>query len=178
MSGGGIQNARLGKANIWKTDDALGTCGKFQDKDHSDPDAVQPFSGRSIVALYVKNSASGELAPATGVTMKSGEPNEVGAASGANAICDGVIDPFLSANVAVGDYFWLIVEGPCDVEIGAGDITANAVCQTIAAGKFATGTAGTNPIGHCGKAEEAAVSGARARVIFGNPFSIAKLGCC
>lgn len=169
---GGISNARLGRKDVVKDDSYLGATKCFMDKDHADPDAVKPLSGRSIMAMYTKNSSGGALAPATGVVMKSGALNTIGGASGANTRCDGIIDPFLTANVADGEYCWIIIKGPVDVEIGSGNIAANAVVQSIAAGKFAGGTAGTNPVGHAGIAEEAANDGSRARILFNSPFGI------
>jgi hypothetical protein len=80
----------------------------------------------------------------------------------------------VSGTIPDGAYFWLIIQGPVDLKIGAGDITANAVVQTLANGLFGAGTAGTNPIGHCGKAVEAALSGASARCYFTNAFSAVK----
>lgn len=174
MSGNaGIAQARLGAKNILKDDAYLGAERSFMDKDHSVPDSVAPLSSRVIRARYVKNGSGGALDPGKGVVIKSGAPNQIGGYHSANGRCDGVIDPFLTGSVADGDYFWLIVEGPVDVEIGSGNIAANAVVQTIASGLFAGGTAGTNPVGHSGIAEEAANSGSRARVIFNNPFSVA-----
>lgn len=171
---GGIANARLGAKDIVKLDAFLGTVKMFMDKNHADPSDNAPYSGRSIKAMYTVNDSGGALAPATGVVMKSGALNKIGGASGANTRCDGIIDPFLSGNVAAGEYCWIIVEGPVDVEIGSGNIAANAVVQSIASGKFAGGTAGTNPVGHAGIAEEAANDGSRARIMFNSPFGINK----
>ena len=56
-------------------------------------------------------------------------------------------------------------EGRC------GDIAANALLQTLANGLFTSATPGTNPIGHSGRADEAAASGSFARALFNNPFS-------
>ncbi len=175
MSGiAGIAQARLGAKNVLKDDSYLGAERSFMDKDHSNPDSVAPLSSRIIRARYVLNDSGGTLDPGKGVVIKSGAPNKIGGYHSANGRCDGVVDPFLVGAVAVNDYFWLIVDGPVDVEIGAGNITANAVVQTIGSGLFAGGTAGTNTVGHSGIAEEAANSGARARVIFNNPFSVAR----
>lgn len=175
MSGfAGMANARLGAKNIVRDDAYLGAVRVFMDKDQSLPDSVAPLSARGVKAMYVKNGSGGALTKGLGVVMKSGALNQVGGLHSANGRCDGIIDPYLTGTVADGDYFWLIIEGPIDVEVGSGGLTANSVVQTIASGKFANGTAGTNPVGHSGIAEEAGVDGATARVIFNNPFGINK----
>lgn len=175
MSGfAGMANARLGVKNIVKDDAYLGAVRVFMDKNHADPDSVAPLSARGIKAIYVKNGSGGALTKGLGVVMKSGALNQVGGLHSANGRCDGIIDPFLTGTVADGDYFWLIVEGPIDVEVGSGDLAVNAVVQTLASGKFGTGTAGTNPLGHSGISEEAGVNNGVARVMFNNPFGINK----
>lgn len=172
-----ISQMRLGEYDVIQDDAYLGAVKKFMDKDHSNPDAVAPLSSTYITAVLVKNASGGTLAGGLGVTFKSdGIGKTIGALSGANLYCDGVVDPFLTVAVPNGSYFWLIVDGPCDVEIGSGDITAGAVVQTIASGKFAGGTRGTNPIGHCGNSTEAVASGARARVYLHLPFATVS-GC-
>lgn len=174
MSAASMANARLGAKNIYRQDEYLGAMRNFQDRDHADGQSVTASTARTIKAMYVKNGSGGALTKGLGVVMKSGAPNQVGGLHSANGRCDGIIDPFLTGTVADGDYFWLIVEGPVDVEVGTGGLTANSVVQTIASGKFANGTAGTNPIGHSGIAEEAGIDGAVARVMFNNPFGINK----
>lgn len=167
--------ARLGSIDVIKNENSLGQIAMFQDQDQTSPDAPIINSGTPIYAVLVKNGLAGVVTPGLGYTYKSGLiGKEVGALSGANAICDGVADPFYSGTIPVGSYFWLIIQGPIDVKVGAGDLTANAVVQTLANGLFGTGTAGTNPIGHCGKAVEAGASGGSARVYFTNAFSAVK----
>jgi hypothetical protein len=167
-----ISQMRLGEYDKMQDDAYLGAVRNFMDKDHDNPDAVTPLSGTDITAVYVQNDSGGTLAGGLGVNFKSNAiGKKIGALSGANLYCDGVVDPFLSVAVPNGSYFWLIIAGPCKVEIGAGDITAGAVVQTIASGKFAGGTRGTNPIGHCGTSTEAVASGSRARVYLNLPFS-------
>lgn len=163
---------RLGTYNVVSDDNMLGQIACFQDQDQTAPDSPVPNSCTPVYAILVKNGLGGVVTPGKGYTYKSAYiGKQVGALSGANLICDGIADPWVSGTIPDGAYFWLIIQGPCDVVIGAGDITVNAVVQTLAAGVFGTGVAGTNPIGHCGKAVEAAASGASARVYFTNPFS-------
>ena len=167
--------ARLGSYNVISDDNMLGQVAMFQDQDQTSPDSPIINSGTPVYAILVKNGLGGVVTPGLGYTYKSGKVGkEVGALSGANAICDGVADPFVSGTIPDGAYFWLVIQGPIDMKIGAGDITANAVVQTLANGLFGSGTAGTNPIGHCGKANEAAASGASARCYFTNAFSAVK----
>lgn len=167
--------ARLGSYNVISDDNMLGQIAMFQDQDQTDPNAPIIGSGTPIYAILVKADVGGVVTPGLGYTYKSAYIGKrVGALSGANAICDGVADPFVSGTIPDGAYFWLVIQGPIDLKIGAGDITANAVVQTLANGLFGTGTAGTNPIGHCGKAVEAAASGASARCYFTNAFAAVK----
>ncbi len=169
---------QLGEKNIVIDDRLLGCQVCFLDKDLGS-NFDTPLSAMEMCAVYVKNTSGGTLLSGRGGVFKSGATGkEVGGYHSANGRCDGVIDPFLGAGVTVadGDYFWLMIQGPFDVEVGAGDLTVNSVVQTLANGLFGTGTAGTNPIGHSGISAEAGTSGGRARVCFNNPFSAVK--CC
>lgn len=168
---------QLGEVDVVKDDNALGVVKVFRDLDMTYPNFWTLGSQSSVKAIFVKNDSGGTLGSGLGVTYKSGGLGKtIGALSGANLRCDGVVDPFLGAGVTVADgaYFWLIIEGPIDVEVGAGDLTVNSVVQTLASGKFGTGTAGTNTVGHSGMSAEAGTSGNRARVFFNNPFSAVK----
>lgn len=176
MSGVTIQMG-LGKTGVVSDTNMLGQVATFQGVNLDDPSNPGLDTSTPIKAILVMNDSGGTLGSGLGAVYKSAYLGKrVSALSGANAICDGVVDPFLGvgATVADGAYFWLIVEGRIDVEIGAGDITVNTVVQTLASGKFGSGVAGTNPIGHCGRSVEAAASGARALVAFNNPFSAVK----
>lgn len=165
-------NQPLGEYNIVKDDRALGQIACFQDQDRTDPNAPYVVSGTPVYAILVKNGLGGVVTPSLGYTYKTAKiGKEVGALSGANAICDGIADPWVSGTIPDGAYFWLIIQGPCEVKAAAAGITQNAEVQTAANGLFADGTAGTNPIGHVGKANEAATSGNLARVYFRAPFA-------
>jgi len=167
--------ARLGSYNVIKDAKSLGQVAMFQDQDQTSPDSPVINSGTPVYAVLVKNGLGGVVTPGLGYTYKSGLiGKEVGALSGANAICDGVADPFVSGTIPDGAYFWLIIQGPIEIKAAAGGITANAMVQTAANGLFADGTAGTDPIGHVGKAVEAATSGNSARVYFNAPFAAVK----
>lgn len=167
----------LGQVDIVEDDRYLGVVKRFADINRDSAVDWYPESSASLKAVFVKNDSGGTLASGLGVTYKAGGVGKtIGALSGANLRCDGVVDPFLGAAVTVanGSYFWLIIEGPIDVEVGAGDLTSLGVVQTLASGKFGTGTGGTNPVGHSGISAEAGTSGGRARVFFNNPFSAYK----
>lgn len=164
----------LGRKGVISDERMLGQIACFQGVNLDDPNNPALDIAMPIRAILVVNDSGGTLASGLGVTFKSGQVGKkIGALSGANLVCHGVVDPFLGAAVTVadGEYFWLILSGRIDVEVGAGDLTANAVVQTLASGKFGTGTAGTNPIGHSGIAVEAGTSGGRALVAFNTPFA-------
>jgi len=164
---------RLGSYNITDDANALGQVGMFQDMDQfTDASAPVLKSGTPTYALLVKNSTGGTLSPGTGVTFKTALiGKEVGALSGANAICDGIVDPDVVGTVPDAAYFWLIIQGPTRVKVAAGGVTQNAEVQTAASGLFGDGTAGTNPIGHCGKAVATGTSGNLVRIYFRSAFA-------
>lgn len=167
----------LGRKGVISDTNMLGQIACFQAQDHTDSQAPVLQSGGNIYAVLVMNDSGGTVASGLGITFKSGYIGKrIGALSGANAICHGVVDPFLGAGVTVAanEYCWVIIQGPIDVNVGAGDLTANTVVQTLANGLFGSGTAGTNPIGHSGLSNEAGSSGGRALVYFNNPFSPVK----
>lgn len=163
---------KLGSVDVVGAE-SLGQIGEFQDQDISTtPGSPTLLSGLKKYAVLCMNDTGGAITPGKGYTYKSGYlGTRVGAASGANAICDGIADPDVVGTIADQAYFWLIIQGPTKAMIGAGDQTANGVVQTLAAGVFGTGAAGTNPIGHCGKALAAGTSGNLCRIVFNNAFA-------
>jgi len=163
---------KLGSVDVVGAE-SLGQIGEFQDQDLStNPGSPTLLSGLKKYAVLCLNDTGGAITPGRGYTYKSGYIGQrVGAASGANAICDGIADPDVVGTIADQAYFWLIIQGPTKAMVGAGDLSANAVVQTLASGAFGTGTAGTNPIGHSGKAIAAGTSGNLARIVFNNPFA-------
>ena len=168
--------SRLGAIDVFSDERALGQVGTFQDTDASSVDFTNTVSGTTIKAIYVMNDSGGTLAPGLGAVYKAGYAGKrVGGLHSANGRCDGVVDPKLASAVPNGSYFWLVICGPIQVEIGAGGVTAGAVLQTLASGKFGAGTAGTNPVGHSGVVIDAAADGSRTRVALNNPF---RAICC
>lgn len=169
--------AGLGKKGVVDDDNMLGQVATFQGVNLDDPNFPVLDGATPIKAILVRNTSGGTLASGLGVTYKSGKlGKEIGTLSSANGVCDGVIDPFLGAGVTVADQqtCWLILEGRINVEVGAGDLTINTVVQTLANGKFGSGTLGTNPVGHCGRSVAAGTSGNRALVAFNPPFAAIK----
>lgn len=170
-----MQNAQshLGRVNVVSDDNQLGQVSRFQDADYTILSKPVLVSCLNVYAVLVKNSSAAAMLPGLGYTFKSGAVGtEVGALSGANAICDGICDPWIpAAGCPIGSTCLLIIKGPTLVKAGAGDIAANALLQTLANGLFTSATPGTNPIGHSGRADEAAASGSFARALFNNPFS-------
>lgn len=166
---------QLGQINVIGAE-SVGQVGCFSDLDRTtNPESPQRLSNMKTYAVICLNDTGGAITPGKGYTYKSGYlGTRVGAASGANLVCDGIADPDYPTTIPDQSYFWLIIGGPTKALIGAGDQTANGVVQTLAAGVFGTGTAGTNPIGHSGKALAAASEGALGRILFNNPFSALK----
>ncbi|HPZ86105.1 MAG TPA: hypothetical protein PLR82_07120 [Bacillota bacterium] len=93
------------------------------------------LTNRRRRAVLVRND-SGALSPGTVVNWKNGYVGKrVGGKTGAGIqAVAGVVDPELNADVANGDLFWLIKEGPVTVT-AAGKINSNAMITNAAAGK-------------------------------------------
>lgn len=164
-------NSRLNAVDVVEDDNYLGKQAYFQDFDYW-TDGDNPFlkSCSIVKAIYVKNTSSATLAGGTGCTWETNNVGKaVGALSGANLVCDGVVPYGIS--VPVDSYFWLIVEGPTKVRAGVGGTTEGIMIQTLAIGEFGIATPGTNPIGHSGMAVETVAEDAYARCFINNPFS-------
>ena len=165
-----MSQAILGRKNIVSDTAQLGQQALFQDMDFN---AVRPtlLSCMEVRAILVENDSGAAMVAGRGYTFKSALlGTKIGALSGANLVVDGICDPFLSQTVAIGETCWLIIGGPTRVLIGSGGQTANGVVQSLASGLFGTGTAGTNPIGHCGRAMVAGTDTNLCRVLLNNPF--------
>jgi hypothetical protein len=166
-------NARLESVDANPDDAYLGRQAFFRDQLLTNTEQPILNSLSLVKAVYVKNSTGGAIAGGLGCKwLTSNVGKAVGTLSGANEICDGVTPYNVPGNsIANGSYFWLIIEGPTKVEVGVGNVTAGGTLQTLASGKFADATVGTNPQGHSGRSTEAIASGSQARVYFNNPFS-------
>lgn len=169
-------NACLGRIDVFNDPNALGQVASFADRQWG-AEANNLLSQTPTYAVLVENDSGGTLAPGSGCTFKAGAIGKsVGANSTANGICDGIVDPYLPAAVPNKSYFWLIIGGPCSVLVGTGGLTDGALLQTGATGTFVAGTAGTNPIGHSGRAAAAASATALCRVYLNLPFQAVR-GC-
>jgi len=93
------------------------------------------LTNRRRRAVLVRND-SGALSPGTVVNWKNGYVGKrVGGKTGAGIqAVAGVVDPELNADVANGDLFWLIKEGPVTVT-AAGKINSNAMITNAGDGK-------------------------------------------
>lgn len=93
-------------------------------------------SGMLSYARIVKNSGSA-LAPGVNASFVANQyGTHVSGSPADDALCDGVVDPDLTSNVATGDTFLLFVEGPCKVIVSAA--VAGPCVVPSGSGKFKT----------------------------------------
>lgn len=134
-------------------DQLLGIEYVFDDVDLSSTSPIKPVkSANSVHAVWVKNSSGGALKPGSLVKC-SVLRKTVGAQAGATEIVDGVVDGYLTSDVADGEKFFIVVEGPCLV-LSNGSYSANAGLASSSSGKAASATTGT--VTNFGRAIEAA----------------------
>lgn len=109
----------------------------FQDLDYraiGSPKA--PLSGAMVRARWVRMTGATAVAP--GSFVKWSIPGtEISGVAGANEVPCGVVDPYLTSNVAQNEYCWVIFEGPADV-IASTTIAVNAPILPAASGKAVT----------------------------------------
>lgn len=137
----------------------LGTRASFADLNYAAATMTKPtLSGGMIEAVLVKHLGATALVPATwakwSVPFKS-----TSALAGASDAPAGLVDPFLTANVAQNEYFWLIISGPSKI-LSSGTLAANAVVISQAAGQAAAGSEDV----HYGRMLEAADAGQTKRI--------------
>ena len=97
------------------------------------------LTNRRRRAVLVRNDSGAALSPGTLVNWKSGYVGkrvDAKTDTGLQAVA-GVVDPELNADVADGDLFWLIKEGPVTVT-AAGAISSNSMITNAALGKVQT----------------------------------------
>lgn len=125
----------------------LGVEAYFLDIDYAEQNPLPaPVTSARRRCILVRNTGAGTLAAGAFVTWKAGKAGtEVDAVAGIHATPAGQVDPFLSAAVAIGESFWMIVEGPTQVT-AAETIAAGNGLRCAASGKVSVGT--TNVIGH------------------------------
>ncbi len=97
------------------------------------------LTNRRRRAVLVRNDSGAALSPGALVNWKSGYVGKrVGGKTGAGVqAVAGVVDPELNADVADGDLFWVIKEGPVTVT-AAGGISSNSMITNAATGKVQT----------------------------------------
>lgn len=106
-------------------------------------------SARQKKCLIVKNSSGITLGNKKLVMFKAGSESEVdGYAALTDAVPAGVVDEFLINGVANGDWFWITVEGPTEISLGAASncaidtdivaVTAAGSTNVTAAGRAQT----------------------------------------
>lgn len=82
-------------------------------------------SARQKKCMIVKNSSTITLQPKKLVQFKSGSFSEVdGYSAATDQIPAGVVDEFLTNGVVPGDWFWITVEGPTEISLGAASTCA------------------------------------------------------
>ena len=122
-----VTTASLGKKNVQSFN--LGQIGCFVDKDYSQQ-GVKPLNSQMLIwARLVRNESGGNLTAGSIVTDDTGSTYGPGKAVGAAAVSGtsigvGVVDPFVSGNIAAGETFWLIEAGPCQFKFTTGTTIA------------------------------------------------------
>lgn len=103
-------------------------------------------SGNLVEVMIVQCTSALSSPAGLGVVFSSGNLGTgVGAFStAAGLICDGIVDPELSGNLAVGDTFLLFRKGPMNV-VASAAITANAPIKPANGGKFGPATTESVP---------------------------------
>jgi hypothetical protein len=123
-------------------DHLLGTIREFRDFDYSATGVPANRSGALVRAVWVKNRNGGTLTKRQVVKWKTGYVKTGVEAAGDGDVGCGVVDPFLSTTVADGAYFWMIVEGPCElISDGASTLADTDIVVTAGAGKVNKQTA-------------------------------------
>jgi hypothetical protein len=134
-------------------DQLLGIEYSFDDVDLSSTAPIKPVkSSNRVKAVWVQNASGGALKPGSLVKC-SVLRKTVGAQAGATEIVDGVVDGYLTSDVANGERFFIVVEGPCLV-LSNGSYSANAGLASSSSGKAASASTGT--VTNFGRAIEAA----------------------
>lgn len=131
----------VGKINaVAKTTRKLGELGLIEDIDYGStlPGPKVPRSSMLTTVQIVKADTSFTAPAGKSAIFKAGYYGTVvGAVGGANDIIHGFFDPFMSGDLAAGDYFLLFRAGPVDV-IASAAISAGARIRAAASGKVVT----------------------------------------
>lgn len=156
-----------GRTNIVVTRDGkLGETVFLNDRNDPGigPESMQ--SGMHIEALIVKATASLSSPAGKGAKFSAaGYGTLVDSFSASGEICDGIIDPEISGNLASGDTFLLFRKGPMDI-ISSASIVVGPV-KTANSGKFVAATTEDAPT-RCGRLLVAATDADQSRRAYMN----------
>jgi hypothetical protein len=144
------------KSPVGEPTQYLGKKVDFPDHDYWNPRVEQRslLTSSRIQAIRVINNGAGTLAAGSVVKWKAGQEGwGVDVVTSALDVGAGVIDPYISSAVAVGEHVWLFVYGPARCTSGAA-ITAGAIIIPGASGRVITQTGDVNGVNaRCGRAE-------------------------
>lgn len=114
----------------------LGTQASFPDVDLNATGPTKPTkSGSFIDAILVKHLGATALVPGTFALWSVPGVSTSAKSTGSDSPA-GVVDPYLTSNVAQNEYFWLIQGGPCPL-LGGATLAANAAAISDGNGKAA-----------------------------------------
>lgn len=149
----GVNDSLYGLSSGSYGDNWVGVVKEFVD---ANPITGRVRSNRRKVCIAVRNNATVALLPKRVVALAAGSLTAVdGYANTANAEVVGVVDEFLPASgVAVGDVFWVTVEGPTEVSVALSG-TSVAVGDRLSVITAAASTSTT-----AGRVTPASLSGA------------------
>jgi hypothetical protein len=146
----------------------LGSCHVFRDTVKTPTGGVRiPATGIDIYAMLVKSSNATPMAPGAVVKWDTAAVGTtVGSLAGATEIGCGIIDPFLTTNVAQNEVFYIIRKGRVQATAGAA-ITIGAQVIPGTGGKLITMTADVAGLqARCGRAAETATADTQVKYFF------------
>jgi hypothetical protein len=94
------------------------------------------LSNMDVCCRLCKNTGATPIEPGSGVKPTSGNPALVSQAAAGDPVT-GVADPYLTSDIAVGEVFLAIVDGPGKVKASAA-VALGDLLQVGAAGDFST----------------------------------------
>ena len=119
-------------------DHLLGVEASFDDVDLNSSQNPKPLKSASRVkAVWVQSASATPMKPGAQVKCSIVRKTVSGIA-GAAEVVDGIVDPYLTSDVANGERFYLIVEGPVPTLSGAA-YAVNAPLAANASGKAVAG---------------------------------------
>lgn len=159
----------VGRKNIVASNsDRLGEVGYISDVTRSGSN-IYYNSGNLVEVMIVKATATLSSPAGKGVVFESGGLGKHVAAFSAT-ICDGIVDPNLTGNLASGDTFLIYRKGLMNV-IASAAISANDPIKPASGGKFQAATTESSPtrVGRANAAASADGDSIRAYVDFTQP---------